>query len=213
MTVSLWIRETRGDKRAYRKTNRKRFDGNLYGVTLDGGLSRRSGGTIFKMSLSGAFSTLWLFNGQTGGSNTSPGLAVAANGDLYGMYSAYLEGQPECGEGPCPGGILQIDQSGTVSFPASFFTYPFSCPAVMTPDGTLFALCQASLNGQTLESVANGANSANIAMCLPTYYANEFVNFFGGMMLATDGRFYVNGTDAGSVARPYVELQLDPAAR
>lgn len=60
-------------------------DGNLYGVTYRGGVpspGRRGYGTIFRMTLDGALTTLYAFNGQDGAGPSQ--LVQAKNGRLYG---------------------------------------------------------------------------------------------------------------------------------
>ena len=60
-------------------------DGNLYGVTSGGGSS--SAGTVFKLTTSGTFTTLFSFTGSTGayrGSSPSSSLIQGADGGLYG---------------------------------------------------------------------------------------------------------------------------------
>lgn len=62
-------------------------DGNLYGTTQDGGTIATSGdgeGTIFKVNpLTGALTTLFVFNGTTGGGPYA-GLISDGNGGFYG---------------------------------------------------------------------------------------------------------------------------------
>jgi hypothetical protein len=65
-----------------------------------------------------------------------------------------------------------------------------------------------------LEAIPSGSSYANVVMNLPPYYGKEFVNFFGCMILGTDGRFYANGISAvQSPTYPFVELQLDLATQ
>ena len=190
------------------------WDGNLYGVTNNGGLDYSFGGTIFRVSMAGDFTTVWLFNAQTGASNPNAGLAFGPGGNLYGMYQFYqiynLFG--------APGGIYEIDSSGNVTFPSFFESVPWSCAPVVGPKGTIFSLTQAAVfvgNGnQTLEGISSGSAYANIVLNLPQYYGTDYVNFFGCMTLGTDGLLYANGISAiESPAYPYVELQMDLATQ
>lgn len=60
-------------------------DGNLYGTTQNGGAN--NDGTVFRVSLSGALTTLYSFCSQTDcadGSDPEAGLTEAADGTLYG---------------------------------------------------------------------------------------------------------------------------------
>ena len=65
-------------------------DGNLYGVSLYGGLPSDYGGTIFRVGLSGEFATVYEFNGNTGGTHPNAGMARGPGGNLYGMYKLGL---------------------------------------------------------------------------------------------------------------------------
>src|SRR6266849_4061168 len=57
-------------------------DGNLYGTTTSGG-SSGDNGTVFRITLSGAFTSLFSFNG-TNGSGPAAGLVQASDGNFYG---------------------------------------------------------------------------------------------------------------------------------
>jgi uncharacterized repeat protein (TIGR03803 family) len=65
-------------------------DGDLYGTTADGGSGNGTGingGTLFKMTLSGQFSTLYTFCDQTNctdGDGPVGGVIQGKDGDLYG---------------------------------------------------------------------------------------------------------------------------------
>jgi uncharacterized repeat protein (TIGR03803 family) len=61
-------------------------DGNLYGTAQYGGPS--SGGTVFKVTTSGTFTLLYGFPGTIYGQEPVAGLAVAANGVLFGTTSS-----------------------------------------------------------------------------------------------------------------------------
>jgi uncharacterized repeat protein (TIGR03803 family) len=59
-------------------------DGNLYGMTVDGGSS--GDGVIFKVTPDGAESVLYSFNGgTTDGANPRGTLVQVSDGSLYGM--------------------------------------------------------------------------------------------------------------------------------
>jgi uncharacterized repeat protein (TIGR03803 family) len=60
-------------------------DGNLYGTTRWGGLS--DFGTVFRISLSGAYAVLRSFARDAGGGDPLGGLVQAADGNLYGTTS------------------------------------------------------------------------------------------------------------------------------
>ena len=58
------------------------IDGNLYGITDTGG--SYGCGTVFKITTGGVLTTLFNFQGDDDGCNPDGGLALAANGDIYG---------------------------------------------------------------------------------------------------------------------------------
>jgi len=67
------------------------LDGNFYGTTFQGGAGVNDVGTVFKLSPSGTFATLYNFcSGCAGGTNPDAGLWQATDGNLYG--TAYVGG-------------------------------------------------------------------------------------------------------------------------
>ena len=108
-------------------------DGNLYGTTLSGG--SHGDGTVFRISHSGAFTTLYSFCAHTGctdGEFPQTGLLQASDGNLYGttiLGGAYGSGT-----------IFELTLSGTLT------TLYNVCPQSGCPDGNyLYAsLIQAS---------------------------------------------------------------------
>jgi uncharacterized repeat protein (TIGR03803 family) len=113
-------------------------NGNFYGTTEIGG-SHRSG-TVFKMTPSGAVTTLYNFCDQTDctdGSGPASGMIQAKNGDLYGTTN--LGGVNKFGT------IFRITLSGTLTTLYSFCaqtnctdgSYPFLDGLVQAASGTL----------------------------------------------------------------------------
>jgi uncharacterized repeat protein (TIGR03803 family) len=67
--------------------------GNLYGTTNDGGyfdsgICLNGCGTVFKIDTAGAFTTLHAFTGGTDGAGMYSGVALGADGVLYGASEA-----------------------------------------------------------------------------------------------------------------------------
>jgi len=136
-------------------------DGKLYGTTLKGG-GRYNGGTIFSITTSGAFATLYAFDSKPPSSKGSAPVAApvsATDGNLYG--TTYAGGVNEsgtifrvglggdlttlyrfCAQGQCylpfPDGALVQDTNGTF--------YGTTCGAQCTgggsDDGTIFSISE-----------------------------------------------------------------------
>jgi uncharacterized repeat protein (TIGR03803 family) len=84
-------------------------DGNLYGTTLGGGTSLR--GTVFKITLAGALTTLHSFAG-TDGTGPYAGLVQATDGNFYGTVSG--------GGANGHGTVFKITPAGTLTTLHSF---------------------------------------------------------------------------------------------
>jgi len=90
-------------------------NGDLYGTTVGGGANAIYGGTVFKITPSGALTTLYSFCSQTNctdGDYPYSGLVQATNGDFYG--ATYSGGAHEGGT------IFKITPSGALTTLYSF---------------------------------------------------------------------------------------------
>ncbi|HEY8697612.1 MAG TPA: choice-of-anchor tandem repeat GloVer-containing protein [Rhizomicrobium sp.] len=65
-------------------------DGNLYGVTLQGGAGNgpQGFGTVFKLAPDGTETVLYVFKGISGGDGASPNSLILSNGSLYGTTAS-----------------------------------------------------------------------------------------------------------------------------
>lgn len=106
-------------------------DGNFYGTTWSGGASGVAG-TIFKISPSGAFTSLYSFCQQGGacldGYFIYAPLVQGADGDLYG--TSYQGGNISCAQGidrPC-GTVFKITLSGSLTTVHTFNGYDGAFP-------------------------------------------------------------------------------------
>lgn len=115
-------------------------DGNFYGTTLEGGVSNSCTfgcGTVFKISLEGALTTLHSFDSTDGAEPQAP-LAQATDGNLYGTT---VEGgaNNSCGNG-C-GTIFRITLEGTLktlhNFDSTDGSYPLGA-LVQATGGTFY---------------------------------------------------------------------------
>jgi len=127
-------------------------DGNLYGVTQDGGTSTETGccnGTVFKITTSGMLTTLDTFlnpNGGIGGpENPSSALIQASDGNFYGT---------SLGGGVGWGTVFKVTPDGTVTVLYSFCnmctdevngSFP-QTPLVQGTDGNFYGTTQSGGN-------------------------------------------------------------------
>src|SRR5579884_935258 len=124
-------------------------DGNLYGTAWNGGANGR--GTLFKITPSGTFTTLYSFsalssNTNTDGADPIAALIQASDGNLYGTA--------EQGGANSNGTLFKITTSGTFTTLYSFsaLSNNYSNPDGIHPDA---ALIQAS-DGNLYDTAANG---------------------------------------------------------
>jgi len=111
-------------------------NGDLYGATESGGAS--DAGTLYKVSLQGAFTPLYSFTGYADGAWPFSSLAPATNGDLYGTTAGSFSG---------PGGtIFGITPGGAFT---TVYSFPFSGPEGADPYGGLVQATNGLLYGTT----------------------------------------------------------------
>ncbi len=91
-------------------------DGNLYGTTSAGGIS--GVGTVFRITLAGALSTLHSFNG-TQGADPVAALVQASDGNFYGTTQAGGGLSLDCQPSSC-GTVFQITPGGAFALLHSF---------------------------------------------------------------------------------------------
>jgi uncharacterized repeat protein (TIGR03803 family) len=122
-------------------------DGNLYGVTANGGTT--SNGSIFKVTPQGQFTTLYSFCAQnqcSGGTGLS-GLIQGTNGNFYGAYSY-----------PGYGAAFEITPAGKLTTLYTFCSLP-NCSDGEYPNGPLLQGMDGNFYGTTHEGGANGAGT------------------------------------------------------
>jgi len=172
--------------------------GNLYGTTTS---------TIFKMTPSGALTTLFNYCNPNCGVNGPPypnGLVQGVDGNLYGTTGGGNFNQ---------GTIFKITPSGTLTTLHSFSGADGSAPSgalVQGPNGDFY--------GETLTGGKTGSNCAAFGSCgtifkitssgtfttLHKFSGSDGANPSSGLVLGTDGNFYgvtsENGPgDAGTI--------------
>ena len=126
-------------------------DGNLYGTTYYGGLNGNSG-TVYKVTLSGAFTLLYGFcseNGCTDGRDPAAALVQAADGNFYGTTIQGGIYTDECYGLGC-GTVYQITPAGRLTTIHSFCASGQPCADGSLPYGALVQSANGSLYGTTL---------------------------------------------------------------
>jgi len=143
-------------------------DGNLYGTTLSGGIE--GAGTIYQITPSGAFTTLYSFSALNNGTNADgaypyAGLIQANDGNLYGTTAR--------------GGIGGTGTIFQIEFGAIFFTtYSFSATssAITNYDGDnpVGGLIQASDGNLYGTASLGGYNGSGTVFSLGLTYPGDF---------------------------------------
>lgn len=128
-------------------------DGNFYGTTASGGSA--DAGTVFKISPSGALTTLHSFCSQPACSDgTIPsGLTQATDGNFYGVTAG---GGGSCGVSIGCGTIFQITPAGSLTT-----LYNFSGTDGFGPEGGLLQGTDGILYGTTAGGGTGGLNDLN----------------------------------------------------
>ncbi len=134
-------------------------DGGLYGTCPYGGAHQV--GTVFRITTTGAFSTLYAFAGNDG-ANPSTGLIQAADGNLYGT----------CPNGGASGAgtVFKVTTAGTFTRLYSFT----SGSDGFNPQAALVQATDGNLYGTTSEGGANGTGTVfrlTTAGALTTLYS------------------------------------------
>lgn len=169
-------------------------DGNLYGVTFAGGLN--GGGTVYKITPEGVFSTLYNFCSQpncTDGDLPFDGVLAGSDGNLYGTT---LEGGVNRS-----GTVFRLTLQGVLT-PIYSFCSQANCADGASPNGILQAT-DGNFYGTTMTGAASGRGTifkltpqgafTLLYIFSGSYDINES---FSSLIQGTDGNFY-GTTDLG----------------
>ncbi|HEY6371836.1 MAG TPA: choice-of-anchor tandem repeat GloVer-containing protein [Candidatus Sulfotelmatobacter sp.] len=198
------------------------MDGQLYGTTSLGGGT----GTVFKMTTTGALTTLYTFCTTAGcpeGDSPVGGLVMANNGNFYGTTSQYgLSTLGACDTGiyGC-GTIFEITSAGTLTV-LHTFTGPdgFSPYANMTlgTDGNLYGT---TLYGGNLSaSGCSGIGCGTVFKITPTGKFTSLYSFqgpdgqnpIGRLFQGSNGNFYGTNLDGGTNGAGTI-FEITPAGK
>ncbi len=175
-------------------------DGNLYGTTVYGGANNP--GTIFKITLAGALTTLYSFCGQTNcsdGADPYAGLVQGSDGNFYGTTSAGGNYVSYCGSTGC-GTVFKITPQGT------FTTIYRFCAQTNCADGEIpYAGLVQARSGNFYGTTFHGGNTSDTGTVfeisstgtLTTLYSFctlagclDGARPYAGLVQATDQNFY-----------------------
>jgi len=176
-------------------------DGNLYGTTQQGG--DFNGGTVFKITPTGALTTLYSFCMQSGcadGVNPTAGLVHARDGNFYGTTEYGGSTTGGCGSG-C-GTVFKISAAGMLT---TLYTF---CVQSGCPDGAypLAGLVQGT-DGNFYGTTYNGGTTGNgtvfeitstgVLTNLYSFSGPDGANPQAELVQGTDGNFYGTTGDGG----------------
>jgi uncharacterized repeat protein (TIGR03803 family) len=186
-------------------------DGNFYGTTQEGG--KYNFGTIFRVSPTGSFRSLYSFCALTNcpdGAGPSAALVQGNNGELYG--STYDGGAVSCpffGTFGC-GTIFKITLSGTLTTLYSIGTNAglLTQPLVLARNGNFYGVsqnggsCSTNGCGTIFEVTSAGAYSTLYDFCTQEF-CPDGADPMAGLVQATNGIFYGNTSTGGSLSTFY----------
>jgi uncharacterized repeat protein (TIGR03803 family) len=190
--------------------------GNLYGTTVQGGLSNNclqggSCGVVFKLDTNGNETVLYTFTGGADGSNPRGGVVRDESGNLYGT-TANGGLDNNCYEGPTCGVVFKLDPNGNETV-----LYSFTGGADGgNPYAGVIRDAAGNLYGTTFVGGAYGGgtvfkiDSAGVFSVLHTFTGGaDGGNPAAGVIRDTEGNLYGTTLNGGGVLG--VVFKLDPA--
>ena len=175
--------------------------GNFYGTTEYGGASgySQSGypagyGTIFELTTSGVFTTLFNFDGNANGGYPQGSLILARDGNCYGTTSI--------GGTSGDGTIFQLTSSGTLSTLVNFNGTNGSAPVaglIQASDGSLYGTT--SSGGTSGDGTLFKVTTTGTLTTLVNFNGTNGATPVAALVQAGDGNFY--GTTSAGGAGTY----------
>jgi uncharacterized repeat protein (TIGR03803 family) len=177
-------------------------DSNFYGTTFAGGMSTNCSdgcGTVFRVSPSGVYTTLYSFAGYpSDGSQPAAGLVQGSDGNFYGTTKTGGTNVCDCGT------VFQISPSGS-------YTTLYSFAGIPTDGGQPAAGLVQGTDGNFYGTTSEGGTNTNDGTVFRISPSGSYTNlhlFVGtrtegsvpvaGLVQGSDGNFY--GTTAGGGA-------------
>jgi uncharacterized repeat protein (TIGR03803 family) len=181
------------------------WDGNLYGVTQQGGAGSDKIGTVFRISRSGDEAVLHSFYAETGDDGGGPvaGLMQASDGNFYGTT--------ESGGRNFAGTIFKMKPSGEETVLYDFEGNPSGTPSVdgSLPEASLIEGADHHLYGTTgYGGLYGGGIAFKVSLAgketvLHSFgKGNDGVGADSPLLLASDGNFYGTTANGGAYHSP-----------
>ncbi len=180
------------------------LDGNFYGTTERGGgttCSRGGCGTVFKITPSGALTTLYQFGGGEDGRYPDGGLVQASDGKNVYFYGT-TAGDPFV---PACGTIFHIGSAGASTF-SRLYTFPVDGTTGCNPEVTLLQRTTGVLYGDTTKGGLGSGVFYSLDLNLPPFVSilpplsvakvGKTIQILGQDFLGTSGVSFFNGASA-----------------
>jgi uncharacterized repeat protein (TIGR03803 family) len=158
-------------------------DGNFYGTTYGGGTNNN--GTVFQISPSGTYTSLYSFATSPDGANPQAGLIQGSDGNFYG--TTYGGGTYNNGT------VFQISPSGTYTSLYSFANYPDGANPeaglVQGSDGNFYGTTeQGGMNRGSVFRISPSGSYTNLYSIFS--HGGDGLNPEAGLVQGSDGNFY-----------------------
>lgn len=172
------------------------IDGNFYGTTSSGGT--HISGTVFKLSNTGVFTTLWNFTGLTDQGDPQSGPVLGRDGNLYGTVVGVYSGTYGAAYKITPTGVIKTIHAFTFTDGAT----PYQL--ILGLDGFFYGIARSG--GSNKMGVVFRMSSAGAVKVLHNFagYPSDGAQPIGTLAQGNDGTLYgttyVGGTkNVGSI--------------
>jgi len=167
-------------------------DGNFYGTTYFGGAGTTTfgNGTVFKITLSGAFTSLYSFAGSDG-ARPLAGLIQGRDGNFYGTTTN--------GGAAGTGTVFKITLSGAFTSLYSFAGGDGANPyagLIQGSDGNFYGTT--AHGGATNQGTVFKMDSSGATTTLHSFAGSDGATTFTGLIQGSDGNFYGTTTNGGA---------------